>query len=290
MLSPAARVFDRDAWSFDALASTEAPPGSSQDRGHVAYLGYAGLALGLHRLVAPSSRFDARHDAIAAALARRFAASPTGLVETYPGETYPVDNTAALGALALHAKATHSRAVARDRTRPRGDPRPRRSSSRAASSRRPSTREPPRRAIQDAARAPRSPRISWRSAIMRCRHRSIARSIATSFAPSSASARSSSTLRRARRARAASTSTRGPSLPASACRPPASRSARAAPTTIAMRSRLSTRRRISSARPSTRAARAPSRPGGRSATPSCSRCSRRRGPPRWRAPRRRSLR
>jgi hypothetical protein len=108
MLSPAARVFDRDAWSFDALASTEAAPGSSQDRGHVAYLGYAGLALGLHRLVAPSSRFDARNDAIVAALARRLEASPIGLVETYPGETYPVDNTAALGALALHAKATHA--------------------------------------------------------------------------------------------------------------------------------------------------------------------------------------
>jgi hypothetical protein len=107
MLSPAARVFDRDAWSFDALASTEAAPGSSRDRGHVAYLGYAGLALGLHRLLVPSSRFDARHDAIAAALARRFAASRTGFVETYPNEVYPVDNTAALGALALHAKATH---------------------------------------------------------------------------------------------------------------------------------------------------------------------------------------
>lgn len=108
MLSPAARVFDRDAWSFDALASVEAEPGSARDRGHVAYLGYAGLALGLHRLVVPSSRFDARHDAIVAALARRFEASPTGFVETYPGETYPVDNTAALGALALHAKATHT--------------------------------------------------------------------------------------------------------------------------------------------------------------------------------------
>jgi hypothetical protein len=106
MLSPAARVFDRDAWSFDALASIHAAPGSARDRGHVAYLGYAGLALALHRLVAPSSRFDAQEDAIAAALARRFAASPTGLVETYPNETYPVDNTAALGALALHAKAT----------------------------------------------------------------------------------------------------------------------------------------------------------------------------------------
>ena len=107
MLSPAARAFDRDAWSLDALASIDEPAGSPRDHGHVAYLGYAGLALGLHRLVVPSSRFDARHDAIVAALARRFAASPTGFVETYPNEVYPVDNAAALGALALHAKATH---------------------------------------------------------------------------------------------------------------------------------------------------------------------------------------
>ena len=105
MLSPGARAFDRDAWSLDAFASVDAPPGSSLDRGHVAYLGYAGLALGLHRLVAGPSAYDARHDALAAALERRFAASPTGLLETYPGEVYPVDNTAALGALALHAKA-----------------------------------------------------------------------------------------------------------------------------------------------------------------------------------------
>jgi hypothetical protein len=107
MLSPAARAFDRDAWSLDAFASIAEPPGSARDHGHVAYLGYAGLALGLHRLVVPSSRFDAQHDALVAALARRFAASPTGFIETYPNEVYPVDNAAALGALALHARATH---------------------------------------------------------------------------------------------------------------------------------------------------------------------------------------
>ena len=99
MLSPAARAFDRDAWSLDAFASIDEPAGSPRDHGHVAYLGYAGLALGLHRMVVPASRFDARHDAIASALARRFAASPTGFVETYPNEVYPVDNAAALGAL-----------------------------------------------------------------------------------------------------------------------------------------------------------------------------------------------
>ena len=108
MLAPAARAFDGDAWTLDALASTRALPGSSQDRGHVAYLGYAGLALGLHRLVVPVSRFDTVHDAIAATLARRFARAPNGFVETYPGEVYPVDNAAGLGALALHAKAVHA--------------------------------------------------------------------------------------------------------------------------------------------------------------------------------------
>jgi hypothetical protein len=56
----------------------------------------------------PSSRFAAREDAIASALARRIEASPTGLVETYPGEVYPVDHAAALAALALHSRATAS--------------------------------------------------------------------------------------------------------------------------------------------------------------------------------------
>ena len=112
-------------------------PRVAADRGHVAYLGYAGLALGLHRLLVPSSRFDARHDAIAAALARRFAASPTGLVETYPNEVYPVDNAAALGALALHARATHRSA--------------RHPASRAASRR--SARTPSRRTVASLAQA-----------------------------------------------------------------------------------------------------------------------------------------
>ncbi|MBX3190699.1 MAG: hypothetical protein KF819_27110 [Labilithrix sp.] len=96
MLSPEARAFDREAWGADALEG---------DRGHVAYLGYAGLALGLHRALAPSSRFSATHDAIASALVARFSASKTGFVETYPGEIYPVDNAAGLAAISLHAKA-----------------------------------------------------------------------------------------------------------------------------------------------------------------------------------------
>ncbi len=112
VLGEGPRAFDRDAWGIDAIASTHAPPGSPRDRGHVAYLGYAGLALGLHRVLVPTSRWSETHDAIAAALVRRYEASSTGLLETYPGEVYPVDNAAALGALALHARAV-------------GEPRPR---------------------------------------------------------------------------------------------------------------------------------------------------------------------
>jgi hypothetical protein len=108
MLDARVRSFDSQVWGTDALASLEEPPGSSADRGHVAYLGYAGLALGLHRYLRPASRFTAREEAIASALARRIDASPTGFVETYPGEVYPVDNASAIAALAVHAKAVGS--------------------------------------------------------------------------------------------------------------------------------------------------------------------------------------
>ena len=107
MLEPRVRSFDTKAWDDDALASLDAPPGSAADRGHGAYLGYSGVALSLHRILRPSSRFAEREEAIAHALERRILASPTGFVETYPGEVYPVDNTAALAALALHARATN---------------------------------------------------------------------------------------------------------------------------------------------------------------------------------------
>ncbi|HVH46703.1 MAG TPA: hypothetical protein VM925_30385 [Labilithrix sp.] len=106
MLERRVRVFDSSAWNADALESVSAPPGSAADHGHVAYLGYAGLALSLHRVLHPASRFTEREEAIAQALARRIEASPTGFVETYPGEVYPVDNASALAALALHARAT----------------------------------------------------------------------------------------------------------------------------------------------------------------------------------------
>jgi hypothetical protein len=101
MLAPQVHSFDTAAWNGeDALASL------SSDHGHAAYLGYAGLALGLHRMLKPTSRFAEMDDRIALALERRIEASPIGVIETYPGEVYPVDNTAAYAAIALHARAT----------------------------------------------------------------------------------------------------------------------------------------------------------------------------------------
>ncbi len=102
LLSPAVHGFDTAAWGEDAIASLE----REGARGHVAYLGYAGLALGLHRMLRPASRFAEIDDRIALALVKRLDASPAGFAETYPGEVYPVDNAAAYSAIALHARAT----------------------------------------------------------------------------------------------------------------------------------------------------------------------------------------
>lgn len=103
VLASHVHAFDTAAWNGeDALASASL----DGDHGHAAYLGYAGLALGLHRMLRPASRFAETGDRIVAALTRRIAASPIGFIETYPGEVYPVDNAAAFAAIALHARAT----------------------------------------------------------------------------------------------------------------------------------------------------------------------------------------
>jgi hypothetical protein len=106
LVSEELRAFDTQSWSEDALA-----PGGP-DRGHAAYLGYMNLALSLHRRLKPESRWAALNDSITATLRRRFEASPSGLIETYPNETYPVDNLAGIGSIALHARATGSSADA----------------------------------------------------------------------------------------------------------------------------------------------------------------------------------
>lgn len=99
---PEMRDFGTAAWSGeDALASLEG------SHGH-AYLAYSALAVGMARLFdaqVPKS-IAAQHDALIAAYERRLLASPTGLIETYPGEAYPTDVAAVAAAIAVHGRAT----------------------------------------------------------------------------------------------------------------------------------------------------------------------------------------
>jgi hypothetical protein len=99
ILSERVRAFDAESWHDDPLASLDA------GHGHAAYLGYFNLLLGLYRLVASGNTFAPLNDRISAALARRLAAAPKGVIETYPGERYPVDNAPVLASLALHERA-----------------------------------------------------------------------------------------------------------------------------------------------------------------------------------------
>jgi len=109
---PEMRDFGTRAWrGEDAMASLAGP------HGH-AYLAYSALALGMARLLDPAfPRPVARqHDALIAAYERRLLASPTGLIETYPGEAYPTDTAAVAAAIAVHGRATgadHARVLAR---------------------------------------------------------------------------------------------------------------------------------------------------------------------------------
>jgi hypothetical protein len=98
------RDFGTRAWhGEDGMASLDG------DHGH-AYLAYPALALGMARLVDPAfpASLAAQHDALVAAFERRLLASPTGLIETYPGEAYPTDVAAVAAAIAIHGRVTHT--------------------------------------------------------------------------------------------------------------------------------------------------------------------------------------
>ncbi|WP_405135870.1 hypothetical protein [Nocardia sp. NBC_01388] len=73
-----------------------------------AYLSYPALALGMARLVDPAfpPQLAAQQDAMIAAFERQLLASPTGLLETLPGEAYPTDVAAVAAAIAVHGRAT----------------------------------------------------------------------------------------------------------------------------------------------------------------------------------------
>lgn len=99
LVSRETNAFGTEAWGdfgFDGL-----PRG----RGH-GYLGYSNLALSMIRLVHPETSHARLHDDLTEALARRLAAAPHGLFETYPGEAYPADMAMVAGSIALHDCAT----------------------------------------------------------------------------------------------------------------------------------------------------------------------------------------
>ncbi|MFX0578081.1 hypothetical protein [Nocardia nepalensis] len=101
-LLPEMRAPFTDAWhGEDGLANPDSP------HGH-AYLAYPALALGMARLVDPAfpPGLAAEDDALIASYERRLLASPTGLLDTFPGEAYPTDVAAVAAAIAVHGRAT----------------------------------------------------------------------------------------------------------------------------------------------------------------------------------------
>ncbi|MFD4355712.1 hypothetical protein ACFWPX_24380 [Nocardia sp. NPDC058518] len=101
-LLPQLRAEFTSAWQDrDGLADLDSADGH-------AYLSYPALALGMARLVDPAFPADlaVQHDALIAAFERRLLASPTGLLDTFPGRAYPTDVAAVAAAIAVHGRAT----------------------------------------------------------------------------------------------------------------------------------------------------------------------------------------
>jgi len=94
------RAFDTEQWHVEALADEDV------DHGHLGYLGYTNVALSYERLMAPNGPHSSMNHRFTQKLLKRFKASKTGLVETYPDQTYPTDNCVAMASIALHARAT----------------------------------------------------------------------------------------------------------------------------------------------------------------------------------------
>jgi len=90
--SDSVRAYDTKEWGRDALMTLEGPDG------HAGYLGHVVLAMDAACLLG-GTRDVALHEALVESLARRVDASPTGLIETYPGETYVPDNVVVLASL-----------------------------------------------------------------------------------------------------------------------------------------------------------------------------------------------
>jgi hypothetical protein len=104
LMLPESRAFGSAKWDADGLVR----PGLERTApAEHAYLGYLNLALGMHRLLEPESRYALTHDVLSAALAARLAA-PIHQFRTYPWESYPVDQAVCAGSVGLHDLATGS--------------------------------------------------------------------------------------------------------------------------------------------------------------------------------------
>ncbi|MEU8895869.1 hypothetical protein [Nocardia sp. NPDC048505] len=101
-LLPAVRAEFTSAWhGVDGLSAHDGADGH-------AYLSYPALALGMARLLDPAFPAEParQHDAMIEAFERRLLASPTGLLDTFPGEAYPTDVAAVAAAIAVHGRVT----------------------------------------------------------------------------------------------------------------------------------------------------------------------------------------
>ncbi len=101
-LLPQMRSEFTSAWhGRDGLAELDSTDGH-------AYLSYPALALGMARWIDPAFPADlaVQHDALITALERRLLASPTGLLDTFPGRAYPTDVAAVAAAIAVHGRVT----------------------------------------------------------------------------------------------------------------------------------------------------------------------------------------
>jgi hypothetical protein len=95
LVSDETNAFGTTAWGGRGLAELGAGEGHG-------YLGYANLALSMLRLIDVDNPHAALSDELTEAMARRLAAAPHGLFETYPGEAYPPDMAMVAGSIALH--------------------------------------------------------------------------------------------------------------------------------------------------------------------------------------------
>ncbi len=97
LTSAGARGFTKMKWGSDPIVEDVVA------HDHAAYLGYAGIALGLARAAGDPGARDA-HEVVIDRLRGRMAAAGGRWLRTYPDEIYPVDMASTVGALALAAR------------------------------------------------------------------------------------------------------------------------------------------------------------------------------------------